>query len=50
MIQRGSASPGWFVKTINEVTKGLEQVAAYLDEVIVFVSDWSAQGKSIRAL
>ena len=30
MPQGSSASPGWFVKIINEVTKGLKQVAAYL--------------------
>ena len=36
MPQGISASPDWFVKVISEVTKGLEQVAAYLDDVIVF--------------
>ena len=35
---------------INEVTKGLEPVAAYLDDVIVFDSDPSTQVKTIRAL
>ena len=44
------ASPGRFVKVINEVTKGLEQVAAYLNDVIVFDSDPSTQVKNIRAL
>ena len=34
--QRGA---GWFVKVINEVTKGLANVAAYLDDVIVFDPD-----------
>ena len=29
------ASPDWLVKVINDVTKGSEQVAAYLDDVIV---------------
>ena len=51
MPQGGSnASPGWFVKVINEVTKGLEQVAAYLDGVIEFDSDPSTHVKTIRAL
>lgn len=27
--QDSSASTGWFVKPINEIIKGLEQVAAY---------------------
>ena len=31
MPQGSSASPGWFVKVINEVIKDLKQVAAYLD-------------------
>ena len=38
MPQGSSASPGWFVKVINELIKDLKQVAAYLD-VIVFDSD-----------
>ena len=50
MPQGSSASPGWFVKVINEVTKGLEQVAAYLDDVIVFDSDPWTHVKTIRAL
>ena len=50
MPQGSSASPGWFVKVINEVTKGLEQVVAYLDDVIVFDSDPQAHDKTIRAL
>ena len=50
MPQGSSASPGWFVKVINEVIKGLAQVAAYLDDVIVFVSDPAAHAKTIRAL
>ena len=50
MPQGSSTSPGWFVKVINEVTKGLEQIAAYLDDVIVFNSDPSAHVKTIRAL
>ena len=50
MPQGSSASPGWFVKVINEVTKGLEQVAAHLDNAIVYESDPSAHLKTIRAL
>ena len=38
------------MKVINEVTKDLEQVAAYLDDVMVFDSDPSAHVKTIRAL
>ena len=30
---------GWFVKVINQVIKGLDRVAAYLDDVIVFDAD-----------
>ena len=39
MSQASSAAPGWFVKAINEVIKGLDRVAAYLDDVIVFDAD-----------
>ena len=45
-----SASPGWFVRVINEVAKGLEQVAAYLDDVIVFDSDPTAREDHAGAL
>ena len=38
------------VKVINEVIKGLEQVTAYLDDVIVFDSDPTAQVKTMRTL
>ena len=48
MPQRCSASPGWVVKVLNEVTKGLEQVAAYLDDVMVF-SDLPTHVNTIRA-
>ena len=41
MPQGSSATPGWFVKVINEVIKGLDRVAAYLDDVIVFDADSS---------
>ena len=39
MPQGSSAAQGWFVKVINEVIKGLDRVAAYLDDVIVFDAD-----------
>ena len=41
MPQGSSAAPGWFVKVINEVIKGLDLVAAYLDDVTDFDSDLS---------
>ena len=47
MPQGGNASPGWFVKVINEVIKGLAQVAAYLDDVMIFDSDPAAHIKRI---
>ena len=50
MPQSSSGSPGWFVKVINEVIKGLKQVAAYLDDVIVFDSDPIAHVQTIRSL
>ena len=50
MPQGSSASPGWFVKVINEVIKGLTQVAAYLDDVIVFDSDPVTHVRTIRSL
>ena len=49
MPQGRSASSGWLVKDINEVTKGLEQVAAYLDDVIAFDSDPPTHVGTIRA-
>ena len=50
MPQGSSASPGWFVKMINEVIKDLKQVVAYLDDVIVFDSDPIAHVQMIRSL
>ena len=50
MPQGSSASPGWFVKVINEVIKDLKQVMAYLDDVIVFDSDPIAHVQTIRSL
>ena len=39
MPQGSSAAPGWFATVINKVIKGLDHVAAYLDDVIVFDAD-----------
>ena len=50
MPQGSSASPGWFVKVINEVIKGVERVAAYLDDVIVFDPDPTDHVANILAL
>ena len=50
MPQGSSASPGWFVKVINEVKKGLEQLTAYLDDAIVFDSDPADHVQTMRAL
>ena len=46
--QGSSAAPGWFVKVINEVIKGLDRVAAYLDDGIVFDSDPSLHVTNMR--
>ena len=48
--QGRSTSPGWFVTVINEVIKDLKQVAAHLDDVIVFDSDPIAHVQTIRSL
>ena len=50
MPQGSSGSPGWFVNVINEVIKGLERVAAYLDDIIVYDPTPSAHTTNIRAL
>ena len=50
MPQGSSASPGWFVKVMNEVIQDLKQVAAYLDDAIVFDSDPVANVQTIRSL
>lgn len=50
MFQGSGASPGSFVKVINEIFKSVQQVAAYLDDVIVFESDPTVRVKTIRAL
>ena len=50
MPQGSSATPDWFVKEINEVIKGLERVAAYLDHIIVCNPDPAALTANIRAM
>ena len=50
MPQRSSAGPGWFVKVINEVIKGLANVAAYVDDAIVFDSDPSVYVLTVTGL
>ena len=50
MPQGSSTSPGWFVKVINEVIKDFKQVAANLDDAIVFDSDTVAHVRTIRCL
>ena len=50
MPQGSTASAGWFVKVINEVIKGLENVVANLDDVIVFDSNLTVHVKTMRAL
>ena len=50
MPQGSSPSPGRSVKVISEVIKGLEQVATYLVDVIVFDSDPFAHVRTTPAL
>lgn len=50
MSQGSSALPGWFVKVLIEMIIGLEQVAAYVDAVIVFDCNPTAHLTTIRAL
>ena len=50
MIQDSSASPGWFVKVINKVIKDFQQVAPYLDGVVVFDSDPIVHVQTSRSL
>ena len=50
MPKVSNASPGWFVKVINQVIKGVKQVAAYLDDVNVFDSDLITHVQTIRSL
>ena len=46
----GSASAGWLVKVNNEVIMDLKEVAAYLNDVIVFDSDAVAHVRTILSL
>ena len=48
MPQGSSAAPGWFVKVINEVIKGLPNVAAHLDDVTVFDPDPASHALNIK--
>ena len=48
MPQGSNAAPGWFYKAIIEVTKGLDRVAAYLDDVIVFDADPSLHVANVK--
>ena len=50
MPDGSSAAPGWFVKVINVVIKGLYRVTAYLDDVIVFHADPSLHVANIKDL
>ena len=50
MPQGSSAAPGWFVKVINGFNKGLDRVAAYLDNVIVFDADRSLHVANMKEL
>ena len=45
-----SASPGWFVKVINEVIKDLAHVATYPGDVIVFDPNHASHVDNIRSL
>ena len=48
MPQGSSTAPWWFVKVINEVIKGLDRLAAYLGDVIVFDADPSLHVANIK--
>ena len=50
MAQGSNDSPVWFVKAINVAIKDLEQVVAYLDDMIVLDSDTTAHVNTMRAL
>ena len=50
MPQGSSASPGWYVKMINEVIKDLNQVAAYLHAIVVLVFNPIVHIQTIRSL
>lgn len=50
MQQGSSAAPEWFVKVINKVVKSLANVAANLDNVIVFDLDPTAHVLNTKEL
>lgn len=51
VIPQGSTtSPGWFIKAVNEIIKGSEQVEAHLDDEFVFDCNPTSQVKTMRAL
>ena len=50
MSQESRAAPGWLVKLINEVIKGLDRAAAYNDDVIVFDADPSFHVANMKDL
>ncbi len=50
MPQGSAAAPGWFCKVVNEVIKNLENVASYLDDLIVFDADPAAHIATMRNL
>ena len=50
MLQGSSSSLRRFIKVVDEVIKRSEQMAAYLDDVLVFDSDSTAHVKTMRAL
>ena len=50
MPEGSNAAPGWFVKVINKVIRGLDNVLAYLDDVIVHDPSPAEHPGTIRAL
>ena len=50
VMSQGRSAAGWFVKVINEVIKGLVDVTAYLNDIIVFDPDPSAHVLLIKEL
>ena len=49
MPKGSNEAPGWFVKIVNEVIKGLERVAAYLVNIVVYDPEPAAHTDNIRA-
>ena len=50
MPQSSSTSVGWFVKSVNKLIKGFEQVVAHLGDTIVFNSDSTAHVETMSAV